>query len=510
MKNLLDNIDDYLTIDPIRSPVQALRQGAKRHYGVHPYFTRRPFNVVQRYVTHYSHEGDLVMDPFGGSGVTAIEAFLENRVGVHNDINPLANFIASGVAGLSTIKTTQLMVAFEGIKASCESTLSKIDALSERTIRSRIKKTDLPENVSLPASADVPMLFDLYSDRQLLGLSIIWNAIRRIDSADIRRAMLLAFSATLTKLNRTFLSAHGRAASRGGSSIFSIYRYKVASDPVALPYWSTFEERFFNLLEAKREIEIAIDVKRKTSGWAGKFVCEQLDVVELAEKYQGKVDYIFTDPPYGGHIAYLDLSTMWNAWLQTMPTDESRLQEIIVGGQQKRSEEFYVTRLSDSVSACLKMLKPNRWLSIVFQHWNMRYFEAILSAAAQGGATLKAAISQTGDPIWSMHKKKGKESVLSGETILTFVKNGMRPPNRRSKLFDIEIELAAMLGRGRRDRIFGEELLNFIVLRAWEAGAISSIKISKDGFAEMLRGLGYEYDSSDHSWRRIVRQEQLI
>jgi hypothetical protein len=510
MKNLLDNIDDYLTIDPIRSPIQALRQGARRHYGVHPYFTRRPFNVVQRYVTHYSREGDTVMDPFGGSGVTAIEAFLENRIGVHNDINPLANFIASGVAGLSSIKLNELVSTFEDIKARCEPALSKIDELSPRTVQSRLKKLDLPENVSLPDNADVPRLFDLYSDRQLLGLALIWNVVKRIDGADIRHAMLLVFSATLAKLNRTFLSAHGRAASRGGSSIFSIYRYKIANDPVALPYWSTFEERFFNVLEAKREIDVAIDVKRQTSGWVGRFVCEQLDITELADKYKGKIDYIFTDPPYGGHIAYLDLSTMWNAWLQTMPTDESRAQEIIVGGQQRHGEELYVRRLSDSVSACIKMLKPNRWMSIVFQHWNMRYFEAILSAAAQGRASLKAAISQTGDPIWSMHKKKGKESVLSGETILTFVKSGTRAPPRRSKPFDIEIELAAMLGRSRRDRIFGEEILNFIVLRAWEAGAISSIKISKNGFAEMLKGLGYEYDSSDHSWQRIVRQEQLI
>jgi 16S rRNA G966 N2-methylase RsmD len=29
----------------------------------------------------------------------------------------------------------------------------------------------------------------------------------------------------------------------------------------------------------------------------------------------GSIDYVFTDPPYGAYIAYLDLSTMWNAWL---------------------------------------------------------------------------------------------------------------------------------------------------------------------------------------------------
>src|SRR5205814_6694716 len=91
----------YESINPIEKPIPADRQAAKRHYGVHPYFTRRPFNVVRDYIERFTQEGDRVLDPFGGSGVTAIEALLTNRAGIHNDINPLANFIAKGIAGLT-------------------------------------------------------------------------------------------------------------------------------------------------------------------------------------------------------------------------------------------------------------------------------------------------------------------------------------------------------------------------------------------------------------------------
>src|SRR5215467_5993684 len=91
----------YETIEPIQKPIPAERQAAKRHYGVHPYFTRRPANVVARYILRYSREHDTVLDPFGGSGVTAIEAYLQNRTAIHNDINPLANFIARGIVDLS-------------------------------------------------------------------------------------------------------------------------------------------------------------------------------------------------------------------------------------------------------------------------------------------------------------------------------------------------------------------------------------------------------------------------
>src|SRR5258708_16357843 len=83
----------YSTIAPIKTPIAADRQGAKRHYGVHPYFTRRPYNVVRDYILHYSSEQNVVVDPFGGSGITALEAFFEKRGCIQNHINSPANFI---------------------------------------------------------------------------------------------------------------------------------------------------------------------------------------------------------------------------------------------------------------------------------------------------------------------------------------------------------------------------------------------------------------------------------
>jgi DNA modification methylase len=46
------------------------------HYKIHPYHTKQPSNVVGEYIRHFSSEGDLVVDPFCGSGVTAVEALL--------------------------------------------------------------------------------------------------------------------------------------------------------------------------------------------------------------------------------------------------------------------------------------------------------------------------------------------------------------------------------------------------------------------------------------------------
>ena len=46
------------------------KRATKRHYGVHGYFTKQSWDIVDRYIRHFTQRGDVVLDPFGGSGVT--------------------------------------------------------------------------------------------------------------------------------------------------------------------------------------------------------------------------------------------------------------------------------------------------------------------------------------------------------------------------------------------------------------------------------------------------------
>ena len=493
-------MNPYSAISALESPIPADRQSAKRHYGVHPYFTRRPHNVVRRYILHYTRERDRVLDPFGGSGVTAVEAFLENRVGIQNDINPLANFIASGIAGLVEGSLVDYERALSDLKRGYKDKLHQIYRMSEGELQDTLRRLDLPENVSLPGNADVPQYHDLFSPRQLASLALLKEAVEEIESPHARKGMLLAWSATLGKLNKTFLSAEGRAESRGGSSIFSIYRYKIAKAPVELPPWETFNERALNIITAKAEVEKIVDSKKRTGGWYGAFESRAQDIEDLSAELSGSVDYIFTDPPYGGHISYLDLSVLWNAWLGQSPDFKTRAKELIVGGELGLTDSSYIERLGRSIKACARMLKPGRWLSVVFQHWSVSYFDAILTAAAESGAELRAAVSQVGDPIWSMHKKKSNESVLAGEMILTFYKTGRPKKVKKSGTFDVSTALGEILASNTSGRVYGEYLFNRIVVQAWRKSAIGSLNISKLEFIDLLRRHGWHYDESNHYW----------
>ncbi|HTW92140.1 MAG TPA: DNA methyltransferase [bacterium] len=494
----------YDSICPITRRIPAARQEAKRHYGVHPYFTRRPYNVVRDYILHYSKEGDVVLDPFGGSGVTAVEAYLENRTGIHNDINPLANFIVESLVHLPDVSAGQAAAAFTHVEEQCRGVLKDMRA----TTRTPSLPPDilLPPNVPLPKNADVSTYHELFTLGQLRSLAVLKHAIDAIEGP-AKSLLMLAWSGTLSRLNRTFISTNGRAESRGGSSIFSIYRYKVARRPVELDPWSVFQNRFRGVMAARRELVDAIEMKRSTKGWRGRFLCFSEDVVDLQRELKGKVDYIFTDPPYGGHISYLDLSCLWNVWLGMLPSGDARDKELIVGGERDFSEEHYTDQLYQSTVATFAMLKNRRWMSVVFQHWNVSYFRSILDAARDSGASLRAAVSQVGDPIWSMHKKKNRESVLAGELILTFFKG--RTHGKTAAIMTKSVHLEGMVDEVLSELdhpvLYGEYLFNRIVVEAWRRGIIDELKVSKQEFAALLEERGWHYDQARHLWSRAGR-----
>lgn len=495
---------DYSKLHPIRQAIPAERQAAKRHYGVHPYFTRRPPNVVRRYIEHYSRNGDRVLDPFGGSGVTAIEAFLSGRFGIHSDINPLGNFIAKEVAEAAYADTAYIRRAFSAVDERCGELVRQIPHMTEQELTDRLRNAKLPGNIELPRTSDAAHFYDLFTSRQLLALSTLKEAIDFEADAAARGQLLLAWSATLAKLNRTFLSAKGRLESRGGSSIFSIYRYKVANDPVELAPWDTFAERVLNVIKAKEEVLREKAYMEAKGRFVGGIEIHQADVLDLP-KILAPVDYIFTDPPYGGHIAYLDLSTLWNHWLEFSIPQALREKEIIVGGELGKSEEAYIGRLRESIDACFVLLKKNRWISIVFQHWNVSYFQAILETSENAGSSLQAAVTQVGDTIWSMHKKKNRERVLAGEMILTFFKDG-KPKRRAAANHRCEIEqlvdcvLPALSEES--DHLHGELLFNRLITEAWNRNALHALRVSREDFAHLLERRGWSYNPQSHHWVR--------
>jgi len=87
-----ENIFDYSKCTLLKE-IKVKKQSAKRHFGVNSYFTRQSWDIVAKYINNFSQKGDIILDPFGGSGVTAVEALVNDRKPISIDINPLSVFI---------------------------------------------------------------------------------------------------------------------------------------------------------------------------------------------------------------------------------------------------------------------------------------------------------------------------------------------------------------------------------------------------------------------------------
>ena len=70
-------------------------------HGIHKYPAKFFPELPRWLIRKYTKENDIVLDPFGGSATTSIEALLNNRNSVSVDIDPFAKF-------LSKVKTTKL------------------------------------------------------------------------------------------------------------------------------------------------------------------------------------------------------------------------------------------------------------------------------------------------------------------------------------------------------------------------------------------------------------------
>jgi 16S rRNA G966 N2-methylase RsmD len=469
---------------------------------VHPYFTRRSWRVVQAYTERFSRKGDLVVDPFGGSGVTAIEALVLGRRACQVDLNPLANFIARQVA-VSPVSLEAIVHRFHELRELCEPRLALWRRAGEPELARALEGSDYPRNIPLPRNADTQFVHELFTPRQLVGLACLRQEIARTANPTVRDLLLLAFSATLAKTNRTFISAAGRKPSRGGASIFSLYRYNVPGSPVELDVWEQFAARVNSLLTAKHETNDLIgdwysgETFRAITGSATRLT--DLVGAETA-------DYIYTDPPYGGHIAYLDLSTMWNAWLGFSVTEADRGDEVIEGGDVGHTSDDYTRLLEQSIEQMFAVLKPGRWLSLVFCHRDLSYWATIRDSAERVGFRHVNTVVQPLDVVWSMHRKKNPLRVLAGELVINFLKPARkaRRPQPRLRPSDVTllrtIKLCAEQAICDKGAATTEEIYYVLIPRVLESGLATEATSNGLDLVATLRKQGFLFNDAWGRW----------
>ena len=410
---------DYLSIIPPIEITEFQKQSAKRHFGVHGYFTKQVWSVVQHYISNFTKPGDVVLDPFGGSGVTLVEALMVGRKAIHIDVNPLSKFIVENL--IQPIDFSKLGDAFRNIVIQFQKNAPK----SELEIELALKKYSYPKGKLLPRNSDVPIIEELFSHKQLAQLSYLKFLIQK-EAPEVQGCLMLMFSGLLNKVNRTYHSSRVRSDGGGDSSIFRYYRYRIAPKPVEIDIIKYFESRFKKVVAGKHEIAALINEVTVRNAQVIKGSATSL--ISIKDE---SIDYIYTDPPYGSKIPYLDLSIMWNEWLDLSVTDEDYRFEAIEGGEAKKTKQEYSSLLTQSISEMARVLKYDRWMSFVFAHKDPGYWHLIVEAAEAVGFEYAGAVKQNNGQT-SFKKRQNPFTVLSGQLIINFRK--VRNPKTIGKI----------------------------------------------------------------------------
>ena len=470
---------------PLLEEITVKKQSAKRHFGVHGYFTKQAWNVVAEYIKNFSQPGDLILDPFGGSGVTAIEALMNNRKAISTDINPMAVFLVNSL--ISSVDFDELSAAFARVKTEYQ----KKEPITEADIQKALTKYPYPQGLELPKGSDVETVEQLFSNKQLAQLGLLKSIIKKEKNKNIRDSLMLMFSGLLTKANLTYHTTPNKpAAGQGDSSAFRYYRYRIAPSPVDIDILTYFELRLKKVVAAKKEMEYYINEKTISHAQIIKGSATNLNFIA-----KESVDYIYTDPPYGKKIPYLDLSVRWNAWLDLEVTEEDYEQEAIEGGEHQKTKDEYNELIAESIKEMYRVLKFDRWLSFVFAHKDPEFWHLIIDTAESCGFEYVGAVPQKNGQT-SFKKRQNPFTVLSGQLIINFRK--VRSPKAIMKAnlgMDIaEIVIQTIEGIiAKNDGASLEQINDELIIKGLELGFLDLLKKQYSDLTPILID-NFEYD----------------
>ncbi len=397
-------------------------------YKIHKYWSRKPWYLVENYIKKHSKENDIILDPFMGSGCTGVEAIINNRSFIGYDLNPISIKVAEGTSTVVE-KIEKLQEDFELIKSKCCSEIMecyetnhkcpvcgnklyiKYICIGPKTNNKNLgylfcdkcnsKKTTLKETIDYKENntkynnklkslwvptkkfpekfykdrfsyKGIKQVSDMYTKRNLYCLCKLLDTIKN-EKLNYPLLSMLAFTNTVL-----------HASKLKGENVrpLSVNNYWVPDDYIEENVWFRFEDRFNNIIKGKE----CLNKKIKESNYNGKCKFELKLESCLNMNYKNKIDYIFTDPPYGEAIQYSELSFIYNAWLEE---DYNTKDEVIINPCQNKKELEFLNLIDLSLEKMYNSLKDEKYFTLCFQNKDFSIWNNIIYKCKELGFKLE-------------------------------------------------------------------------------------------------------------------------
>ena len=422
---------------------------------MHKYWARKPHNVVAEYIMHYTKKEDIILDPFCGSGVTIIEALRSGRKAIGIDLDPMAIFITR-CTGMPInleileeefvrIKQNAKPKIYDLFKTECPACGMKriithvvwkregkdpqtpekpIEIWYEcekcaRNNRSKIlKKAPEKEDFKLLneiQKQNIPFWYpekeliwnsrvnvwkgekvsDLFTKRALIGLSIILNEIEKIENDNIRDILKFTFTSSVVQASKMIPYQGGF---RTGGASWKVRGYWIPQKHFEINAWNCFENRFKKILRGKQKSNKHVgNIWEEGENFqdlhdSRNVLLSLQSALELKNIPSNSIDYVFTDPPYGDSVPYLELHYMWSSWLKFEPNFD---EEIIVSDspiRDRKSKELYSLMLSKAFRKIFRVIKPNHYLTLTFHNADIGIYNSVIRSVIFAGFELEKIV----------------------------------------------------------------------------------------------------------------------
>ncbi len=394
-------------------------------YSMHKYWSKKPYNIIRDFILKYTNKGEIVLDPFCGSGISITESIFTNRKAIGVDINPSAIFITKQM--LNKVSSKKLNEEYKKLEKKCKDKINsfyiveregkqfigthflwKNGCLAEvwyQKGNDRISKViDLPtkEDIELANSFSYERItyyypqrnffhnsrinanreskvYELFTPRNLMALSFLLDSIEKIEDENIREILKFCFTSAVGQASKMVFVVKRRGKLNGqlrktekkevGSWVIG---YWVPKENFEINVWNCFENRFKKIFKAKKEQENtrykiieAINFNELKNDNKNLLLINDSAVNFLRTIPDNSIDYIITDPPHGNRIPYLEQSMMWNEWLKKSVNYED---EIVISESKDRNKDIenYYFLLKQVFEEFERVLKPERYFSLMF------------------------------------------------------------------------------------------------------------------------------------------------
>ncbi|SDD16666.1 DNA methyltransferase [Halanaerobium congolense] len=279
---------------------------------------------------------------------------------------------------------------------------------NDKRILKKINETEIPywyptDELPLGYNTEQPKnshgftnVHHFFTKRNLWALSTIWS---KIEDNNLKILLLI-------------LLANNSKMSRYGS------RTGIVTGTLYVP--STMKE--LNVIEyLKRKLYgpkgIMKPAKKLSNILKGNSIIETNSITN-SKINKNSIDYIFTDPPFGSNLMYSELNFILESWLQVFTNNET---EAIVNSSQNKNLNDYTSLMTQGFKEMYKILKPNRWMTVVFHNSKAKVWNAIQESITRAGFII-AQVS-------TLDKKQGsfKQVTSAGAVKNDLVINAYKP-----------------------------------------------------------------------------------